>query len=37
MGLAGRRRAVESFSWATIGEQTNQVYLDVLRRRLLSS
>ena len=37
MGLAGRRRAVESFSWASIGEQTNQVYLDVLRRRLLSS
>ena len=37
MGLAGRRRAVESFSWATIGEQTNQVYLDVLRRRMLSS
>ncbi len=37
MGLAGRRRAVESFSWASIGEQTNQVYLDVLRRRMLSS
>jgi alpha-maltose-1-phosphate synthase len=34
MGLAGRRRAVEAFSWASIGEQTNQVYLDVLRRRL---
>jgi alpha-maltose-1-phosphate synthase len=32
LGLAGRRRAEESFSWASIGEQTNQVYLDVLRR-----
>ena len=37
MGLAGRRRAVESFSWGSIGEQTNQVYLDVLRRRMLRS
>jgi alpha-maltose-1-phosphate synthase len=37
MGLAGRRRAVESFSWATIGERTNQVYLDVLRRRMLAT
>ena len=37
MGLAGRRRAVESFSWGSIGEQTSQVYLDVLRRRMLSS
>ncbi len=36
MGLAGRRRAVDSFSWATIGDQTMQVYLDVLRRRALS-
>ena len=35
MGLAGRKRAVESFSWASIAEQTNQVYLDVLRRRLI--
>jgi alpha-maltose-1-phosphate synthase len=35
MGLAGRERAVEHFSWATIGERTNQVYLDVLRRRTL--
>ncbi len=33
MGLAGRRRAVESFSWASIGDQTHEVYLDVLRRR----
>jgi starch synthase len=33
MGLAGRSRAVESFSWASIGDQTNEVYLDVLRRR----
>ena len=30
-GLAGRRRAVESFSWATIGDRTMQVYADVLR------
>ncbi|MFQ6172492.1 glycogen synthase [Oryzobacter sp. R7] len=36
MGLAGRKRAVESFSWSRIGEQTHQVYLDVLRRRMLS-
>ena len=36
MGLAGRQRAEESFSWATIGERTNQVYLDVLRRRVLA-
>ena len=36
MGLSGRRRAVESFSWGSIGEQTNQVYLDVLRRRMLT-
>lgn len=35
MGLAGRKRAEESFSWATIGERTNQVYLDVLRRRVV--
>ena len=35
MGLAGRRRAVDSFSWASIGERTMQVYLDVLRRRSL--
>ncbi len=34
MGLAGRKRAVDSFSWATIGERTNQVYLEVLRERL---
>jgi starch synthase len=37
LGLAGRRRAVESFSWGSIGEQTHQVYLDVLRRRMLST
>src|SRR6476620_12055 len=35
MGLAGRQRAVDSFSWATIGERTNQVYLEVLRQRML--
>jgi starch synthase len=33
MGLAGRRRAEESFSWASIGDQTNRVYLDVLDQR----
>ncbi|MGL5927758.1 MAG: glycogen synthase [Dermatophilaceae bacterium] len=33
MGRAGRARAVESFSWTRIGEQTHQVYLDVLRGR----
>ncbi|MGL5866824.1 MAG: glycogen synthase [Dermatophilaceae bacterium] len=33
LGRAGRARAVKSFSWARIGEQTHQVYLDVLRRR----
>ena len=37
MGRAGRRRAVESFSWASIGEQTNRVYQDVLSRRTASS
>ena len=36
MGLAGRRRAVDAFSWATIGERTHQVYLEVLRRRMLA-
>ena len=36
MGLAGRQRAVGSFSWATIGERTNQVYLEVLRQRMLA-
>ncbi|NYG08440.1 starch synthase [Phycicoccus badiiscoriae] len=37
MGLAGRKRAVDAFSWATIGERTNQVYLEVLRQRALTS
>ena len=37
MGLAGRRRAVDSFSWGSIGDQTHEVYLDVLRRRGSSS
>jgi starch synthase len=36
MGLAGRKRAIDAFSWATIGEQTLQVYLDVIRRRSLA-
>jgi starch synthase len=30
MGRAGRRRAVERFSWASIAEQTTQVYRSVL-------
>jgi starch synthase len=30
MGLAGRRRAVEKFSWARIAEDTMQVYRSVL-------
>ncbi|MDU0315896.1 glycogen synthase [Phycicoccus sp. M110.8] len=33
MGLAGRKRAVEAFSWASIGEQTLDVYRSVLARR----
>ena len=37
MGVAGRRRAVESFSWSSIGEQTHQVYADVLARRAASA
>ena len=32
MGLAGRQRAVDAFSWASIGDRTMQVYLEVLRR-----
>ncbi len=30
MGVAGRRRAVESFSWDTIGDRTVEVYEEVL-------
>jgi starch synthase len=30
-GQAGRRRAVESFSWSSIGDQTMEVYQSVLR------
>jgi alpha-maltose-1-phosphate synthase len=37
MGLAGRRRAVESFSWARIGDQTHRIYLDAVGRRTPSS
>ena len=37
MGLAGRQRATDHFSWQRIAEATNQLYLDVLRRRLLGS
>jgi starch synthase len=33
MGVAGRARAVEAFSWASIGEQTLDVYRSVLARR----
>ena len=36
MGLAGRQRAVDAFSWASIGDRTMQVYLEVLRRRAVS-
>ncbi|GAB1691498.1 glycogen synthase [Krasilnikovia sp. M28-CT-15] len=32
MGLAGRRRAVETFSWASIAEDTMRVYRSVLGR-----
>ena len=37
MGLAGRQRAVDHFSWQRIGEATHQLYLDVARRRFLGS
>ncbi|HEU4348788.1 MAG TPA: glycosyltransferase family 4 protein, partial [Actinoplanes sp.] len=30
MGLAGRRRAVEKFSWSTIAKDTMEVYRSVL-------
>jgi starch synthase len=30
MGLAGRRRAVEKFSWETIAEDTMAVYRSLL-------
>jgi starch synthase len=33
MGLAGRRRAVEKFSWSTIAEDTMAVYRSVLSSR----
>lgn len=32
MGVAGRQRAVESFSWETIGDRTTEVYREVLDR-----
>ena len=32
MGLAGRRRAVEEFSWATIADQTVAIYESVLAK-----
>lgn len=32
MGAAGRRRAVESFSWSSIGDRTLDVYRSVLAR-----
>jgi alpha-maltose-1-phosphate synthase len=32
MGVAGRERAVESFSWSTIGDRTVEVYEEVLGR-----
>jgi starch synthase len=33
LGLAGRRRAVEHFSWSRIAEDTLSVYRSVLQRR----
>jgi starch synthase len=30
MGRAGRERAIEAFSWATIAERTVEVYRSVL-------
>jgi glycosyltransferase involved in cell wall biosynthesis len=30
MGKAGRRRAVENFSWAAIAERTRQLYASLL-------
>ncbi|MEO6790442.1 MAG: glycogen synthase [Ornithinibacter sp.] len=33
MGRAGRERAVESFSWGSIGDQTHEVYAEVLQAR----
>ena len=35
MGLAGRERAITHFSWQSIAETTYQLYLDVVRRRML--
>jgi starch synthase len=32
MGLAGRKRAIEQFSWESIGDKTMAVYQDVLGR-----
>ena len=34
-GLAGRERAITHFSWQSIAETTYQLYLDVVRRRML--
>ena len=31
MGTAGRRRAVEDFSWDAVAEQTTEIYRSVLR------
>jgi starch synthase len=31
MGRAGRRRAIEQFSWGAIAERTVEVYRSVLR------
>lgn len=33
LGVAGRQRAVEHFSWTTIGERTLEVYEEVMERR----
>ena len=32
MGVAGRARAVQHFSWASIGDKTMAVYRSVLER-----
>jgi alpha-maltose-1-phosphate synthase len=36
LGRAGRQRAIDAFSWASIGEQTLEVYRAVLDRRSLA-
>ncbi|MBN2575392.1 MAG: glycosyltransferase, partial [Deltaproteobacteria bacterium] len=33
LGLAGRRRVEQHFSWARVAEQTKRMYEDLLRER----